>query len=367
MNLSTGIIGLPNVGKSTLFNAITNSQVEAANYPFATIEPNVGIVNLYDERIKNLVEIVHPENVVYSTVKFFDIAGLVKGASKGEGLGNKFLQNIREVQAVIHVVRCFENSDITHVNNQVNPLEDIRTINLELIFSDLEIIENRINRIKKTADANCDKKAKAEYEVLKKVHECLLAEKMASEANLSDDEIAIIKHFNLITLKPYLFVANIGEGEVANPESNKHYVALCEYAKKLNVQVIPISAKIEYEISRLSEAEQKDFMEMCGISEPGLNVLTRAAFKLLNLSTFFTVGKKEIRSWVFKNGSTAPQCAGEIHTDFERGFIKAEVIKYEDYMQYKNENAIKEAGKMSLEGKNYIVQDGDICTFKFNV
>lgn len=367
MNLSTGIIGLPNVGKSTLFNAITNSQVEAANYPFATIEPNVGIVNLYDPRIQALADLVQPENIVYSTVKFFDIAGLVKGASKGEGLGNKFLQNIREVQAIIHVVRCFENNDITHVSNQVNPLDDIRTINLELIFSDLEIIENRINRIKKTAEANADKKAKAEYEVLKKVYECLVAEKMASEADLSEDEIAIIKHFNLITLKPYLFVANIGEGEVSDPNSNKHYVELCNYAQQLHIQVIPISAKIEYEISRLSDTDQKEFMEMVGITEPGLNVLTRAAFKLLNLSTFFTVGKKEVRSWVFKNGSTAPQCAGEIHSDFERGFIKAEVIKFEDYMQYKNEVAIKEAGKMALEGKTYIVQDGDICTFKFNV
>lgn len=367
MNLSTGIVGLPNVGKSTLFNAITNSQVEAANYPFATIEPNVGIVNLYDERINNLVKLVNPENVVYSTVKFVDIAGLVKGASKGEGLGNKFLQNIREVQAIIHVVRCFEDNNITHVNNKVDPISDINIINLELIISDLEIIENRINKIKKTALANADKKAKAEYDILTKIENCLKQEKMASDAGLSEEELALVKHYNLITLKPYLLLANISENDINNPMANVHYQSLVDYANRNHIQVLPISAKIEYEISRLNDDDKNEYMQLIGLKEPGLNQLTRAAFKLLNLSTFFTVGKKEVRSWIFKNGSLAPQCAGEIHSDFERGFIKAEVIKYDDYIKYQTEQAIKEAGKINLEGKNYVVQDGDICNFKFNV
>ncbi|MGL4950381.1 MAG: redox-regulated ATPase YchF [Mycoplasma sp.] len=367
MGLSTGIIGLPNVGKSTLFNAITNSQIEAANYPFATIEPNVGIVNLPDERLELLSQLVSPEKTVYSTVKFVDIAGLVKGASKGEGLGNKFLQNIADVDAIIHVVRCFEDADITHVHNKVDPLGDIQVIEMELILSDIEVIENRINRIKKTALAGTDKKAKYEYDTLMKVYKTLTDEKFASKSDLSEEELQLIKNFNLITLKPYMFVANISETEVANPKGNKHFLALEEYAKNIGIDVVPISAKIECEISQLKDQDKEEFMNMIGIQQPGLTLLIKASFKLLNLSTYFTVGKKEVRSWVFKSGSFAPVCAGIIHSDFERGFIKVEVMKCEDLLELKSEAEVKKAGKLRLEGKTYIVQDGDICTFKFNV
>ncbi len=366
MNLSTGIIGLPNVGKSTLFNAITNSQVEAANYPFATIEPNVGIVNLKDERLDNLAKLINPDRVVYSTVKFVDIAGLVKGASKGEGLGNKFLQNIRDVNAICHVVRCFENNDITHVNNVVDPITDVEIINLELIYSDLEIVENRLKRIEKLAKSG-DKNAQEEYELMNKLHKTLLENKKISTLTLNEKEQKMISSFNLITNKPTFYVANIGENEIDNPMSNKHFVALSNYVKQNNEPLIAISAKIESELSQLDESSKKEFMKELGLKETGLNQIVRQAFNILELCTFFTFGKIEVRSWVFKKGWTAPQCAGVIHSDFERGFIKAEVIKYDDMIKYQSENAIKENGKLNIEGKNYIMQDGDICNFKFNV
>lgn len=366
MNLSTGIIGLPNVGKSTLFNAITNSQVEAANYPFATIEPNVGIVNLKDERLDNLAKLINPERIVYSNVKFVDIAGLVKGASKGEGLGNKFLQNIRDVDAICHVVRCFENNDITHVNNIVDPITDVEIINLELIYSDLEIVENRIKRIEKLAKSG-DKNAQEEYELMQKIHNTLINNKKVSTLKLNEKELKMISSFNLITNKPTFYVANIGENEINDPKINKHFLALENYAHENNETLIAISAKIESELSQLDETSKKEFMDELGLKDTGLNKVIRHAFNILDLCTFFTFGKVEVRSWVFKKGWTAPECAGVIHSDFEKGFIKAEVIKYDDMMKYKSETAVKENGKLNIEGKTYIMQDGDICNFKFNV
>ncbi|WP_412032311.1 redox-regulated ATPase YchF [Malacoplasma muris] len=364
MSLSTGIIGLPNVGKSTLFNAITNSRVEAANYPFATIEPNVGIVNVNDIRMEKLCELIEPNSIVYTTYKFVDIAGLVAGASKGEGLGNKFLQNIREVDSICHVVRCFDDSNITHVNNSVDPIRDLEIINLELILADLEVLNNRISKIAKKAQSG-DKTSIIEKEICDKLLDCLKKEKLLNTLELSEDEKNIIKSYNLLTLKPVIYVANIDENSVIDISSNTHYNSLCERVGKNNV--VPLSVKLEFEISLLDKESKIEFMKEYKMEQSGLDKLVFKSYTLFGLSTFFTYGKKEVRAWTFKNGMLAPECAGIIHSDFQRGFIKAEIIKYDDLISLKSENAVKESGKLKLAGKDYVMQDGDICTFRFNV
>ncbi|WP_031488877.1 redox-regulated ATPase YchF [Ureaplasma canigenitalium] len=366
MSLSAGFVGLPNVGKSTLFNTITNSRAEAANYPFATIEPNVGYVNLKDIRLDNLQKMVEPEKVVPTSFKFVDIAGLVKGASKGEGLGNQFLSNIRDVDAICHLVRCFQDKDITHVHNAVDAVYDAEIINMELVLADLEIISKRIDRIRKKAQVN-DKEAKIEFELLSKINDALLDNKFANTVPLTEIEKKMLGSFNLITLKPMVYIGNIAEDEINNPLKNTEFVKLKEYAEANGSVCIPVSAKIEYEISLLDEESKKIFLEELNIASTGLDLIVETTYKLLHLKTYFTVGKKEVRAWTFHDGMNAAQCAGIIHTDFEKGFIKAEVVSYNDLMTYGSEHAAKEHGKVRMEGKNYLMQDGDICFFRFNV
>ncbi len=366
MALKAGIVGLPNVGKSTLFNAITKKNILAANYPFATIDPNVGVVTVPDSRLTFLENLYIPNSLVPTTFEFTDIAGLVKGASKGEGLGNKFLSHIREVDAIVEVVRCFQDENIIHVEGGVDPIRDIEIINLELILADLEIIENRIDKIQKKAETTKDKEALKEVEVLKKAKEALLNNTALRQLVWEEEEILILKPFNFITLKPIIYVANILEDDLVLGE-NEFTKQVCDYAAKEHAGVITMCAKIESELAELEESDKIAFLKDLGVSTSGLDKLIFATYDLLGLQTFFTVGKDEVRAWTFKKGTNAKKCAGLIHSDIERGFIKAEIMKFDDLENLKDEKKVQEAGKLYLEGKDYIMQDGDIVYFRFNV
>ena len=366
MSLTAGIVGLPNVGKSTLFNAITKKNILIANYPFATIDPNVGVVVVPDERVNVLEKMYNPERCIPTVYEFTDIAGLVKGASSGEGLGNKFLSHIREVDAVAHVVRCFDDGNVIHVDGNIDPIRDIEIINVELIMSDLEIVENRLNRIGKKAEMTKDKKELLEIGALRKIKEGLLQNIPVRKLDLDEEEIDAIKSFNLITLKPVIYVANVSEEDVI-AGGNEYYEKVCEYAKEENSEVVMICAKIESELAELNDEEKKEFLSELGIEESGMEQLIRKTYSLLGLATFFTVGTDEVKAWTFRKGMKAPQCAGIIHTDFERGFIRAEVTSYEDLIKYGSEKDAKDNGRVRLEGKEYLMQDGDICYFRFNV
>lgn len=366
MSLTAGIVGLPNVGKSTLFNAITKQKILAANYPFATIDPNVGVVVVPDERLDFLNDLYKPKSLVPTTIEYTDIAGLVKGASVGEGLGNKFLSHIREVDAIIEVVRCFDNGDIIHVEGKVDPIRDIEIINLELMLADLEVINNRIGKIGKKASMSKDKEVIREVNVLNKLKESLEKNIPVRQLEFSDDELKLVKSFNLLTIKPIIYMTNVSEEDLIS-DDNEYVKMVREYAAKEKSEVVVVSAKIESELVDLTDEERTEFLNDLGIKENGLDKLIKATYKLLGLETYFTAGTDEVRAWTFKKGMKAPACAGIIHTDFEKGFIRAEVMSYEDLKEYKSELKVKEAGKMRLEGKEYEMQDGDICYFRFNV
>jgi len=366
MSLKAGIVGLPNVGKSTLFNAITKKNILAANYPFATIDPNVGVVIVPDERLTKLEEMYVPEKLIATSYEFTDIAGLVKGASLGEGLGNKFLSHIREVDAIVEVVRCFEDTNIIHVENTVDPVRDIEIINLELALSDLEILNNRIDKIKKKAETNRDKEALEEVNVLKKAKENLEQNIPLRLVNFNEEELNLLNSFAFLTIKPIIYLANVSEDEVAL-DDNEYVLKVKEYAKNENAKVIKMCAKLESELSELNDSDKKEMLAAVGIEESGLDLLIKETYDLLGLATYFTVGKDEVRAWTFKKGMNAKKCAGIIHTDFEKGFIKAEVMSYEDLVKYGDEQKVKENGRARLEGKDYIMKDGDICYFRFNV
>lgn len=367
MSLTAGIVGLPNVGKSTLFNAITQAGAESANYPFCTIDPNVGIVEVPDERLEQLTRFVQPKKTIPTAFEFTDIAGIVEGASKGEGLGNQFLSHIRQVDAICHVVRCFEDENVTHVSGKVDPIDDIEIINLELILADLETVARRYEKAGKLSQHNKDKDALQEFEVMKILKEGLESETPARALEFTKEQKIIVKGLHLLTSKPVLYVANVAEDEISNEDENKYVQSVRDFSAKDDADVIVISAKIEEEIAELSSEEKDMFLEELGIEKSGLDLLIKAAYDLLGFGTYFTAGVEEVRAWTFKNGMTAPQAAGIIHTDFERGFIRAETVSYDDLNEAESMAQARENGKVRLEGKDYIVKDGDVIHFRFNV